>query len=119
MKTYEDDEQAALFAWAKSMVGIYPELEYMHHIPNGGKRSKTEAARLKMQGVKSGVSDIFLPVPKGPYHGFYIEMKVNPNKLTKDQYDWLKAMKRFGYATAVCYSWIEAKEHIEHYLELK
>lgn len=119
MKTYEENEQAALFAWAKSMSGTYPELAYMHHIPNGGLRSKTEATRLQKQGVKPGVSDIFLPVPRGKYHGFYIEMKVKPNKLTKAQYDWLKAMKSFGYATAVCYSWIEAKNCIEHYLELK
>jgi len=118
MKSYESDEQAALFEWARSMESQHPDLIFLHHIPNGGKREKAEAARLKQQGVKPGVSDVFLPVPKGKYHGFYIEMKVESNKLTDDSLIGLKDMKRLGYATAVCYSWIEAKKIIENYLEL-
>ena len=37
----------------------------MHHIPNGGKRGKAEAARLKAMGVKPGVSDIFCRYQSG------------------------------------------------------
>ena len=48
---FEDDEQAAVFDWAAHM----PALKWMHSIPNGGKRNIREAARLKRQGVKSGV----------------------------------------------------------------
>lgn len=41
----EDVEQAQLFTWAAYASGKYPELALMHHIPNGGKRGKAEAAR--------------------------------------------------------------------------
>ena len=65
----EADEQEALFAWAEYQKGKYPELELMYHIPNGGSRNKAEAARLKAQGVKPGVPDICLPVPRGNIMG--------------------------------------------------
>ena len=41
----EDEEQIWLFSWEKINSGKWPELELMHHIPNGGMRSKSEAAR--------------------------------------------------------------------------
>lgn len=61
----EEEEQTALFSWARIMEARFPVLRWMHHIPNGGKRSKAEAARFRAAGVKAGVSDIFLPCPRG------------------------------------------------------
>lgn len=65
MKNFRlDDEsghQEALFSWAGYQLGRMPELEYLHHVPNGGKRDKNTAIALKRQGVKAGVPDIVLP----------------------------------------------------------
>ena len=58
----ESGHQEALFEWAAYHMDCMPELEYMHHIPNGGKRDKRTAVALKRQGVKAGVPDICLPV---------------------------------------------------------
>lgn len=91
----------------------------MYHIPNEGKRSKTTGAALKRQGLKSGVPDICLPVPRGKYHGLYIEMKYGDNKTTKNQRKWLDMLSGQGYKTAVCYDWISAAEVIFKYLEIK
>ena len=83
----EDVEQICLFRWANAQQGKYPELALMYHVPNGGKRSKSEAARFRAMGVKAGVPDIFLPVKRSghwltipsdliaPYNGLYIELK--------------------------------------------
>ena len=71
----EHAHQVALFCWAASMLAIHPELRWMYAIPNGGDRNPIVAARLKAEGVKSGVSDICIPVAKHGYHGFYIELK--------------------------------------------
>ncbi len=69
----EDDHQAAFFSWLHSQ---YPEIyKVTFAIPNGGKRNPVEAARLKKQGVKAGVSDIFVAYPENPYHGLWIELK--------------------------------------------
>lgn len=50
---------------------------WFHHIPNGEQRSDRDGAKLQAMGVKSGVSDTFLPEPCGAYHGLYIELKKN------------------------------------------
>ena len=55
----ESGHQEALFQWAQLNVQQLPELEYLHHVPNGGKRDKATAVALKRQGVKAGVPDIW------------------------------------------------------------
>ena len=72
---YETEEQQALFTWAALQTAVYPELELMFAIPNGGLRHKKTAHTLKAEGVKAGVPDIFLPAPHAGYNGMFIEMK--------------------------------------------
>ena len=107
--------------WAESCVRlkIHPELKLLHAIPNGGSRDIREAKNLKRQGVKAGVPDLCLPVPKGAYHGLYIEMKVGRNKPSAKQNEWLAALGGNGYAVCVCYGAAEARSHIEKYLRLE
>lgn len=113
----EDEEQIWLFSWAKLHAGRWPELELMHHIPNGGMRSKTEAARFKAMGVKRGVSDVFLPVSRGGYHGLYIELKAKDGRAEKEQKEWIAAVKEQGYCGAVCFGGFEAANLVEAYLK--
>lgn len=75
MRRSEDTEQIHVCNWAAWNENRYPELKWLHHIPNGGSRNKAEAVKLKSMGVKSGVSDLHLPYAKGVYIGLYIEMK--------------------------------------------
>lgn len=112
----ESGHQEALFSWAAYNMQRMPELEYMHHVPNGGKRDKATAIALKRQGVKAGVPDIHLPVPRGEYHGLYIELKAGKNTTTAKQREWLEFLRQQGYYTAVCYGWQIAAELIEKYL---
>ena len=113
----EDEEQIWLFSWAKLNSGKWPELELMHHIPNGGKRSKTEAARFKAMGVKRGVSDIFLPVARGGFHGLYIELKAKDGKVESAQKDWIESVRKQGYCGAVCFGGGLAADLIQKYLK--
>lgn len=112
----ESGHQEALFSWAAYNMQRMPELEYLHHVPNGGKRDKATAIALKRQGVKAGVPDIHLPVPKGEYHGLYIELKAGKNTTTEKQRSWLRFLNQQGYFTAICYNWQTAAELIETYL---
>lgn len=119
-KTYpkESDEQEALFQWAELQAAKYPELKLMYHIPNGGKRYIGEAVKLKAQGVKSGVPDVFLPVAKKTYHGLYIELKRQKNGHVSDsQEKWIEALNDQGYMAVVCYGCQEAIETILQYLK--
>jgi hypothetical protein len=112
----EHNEQTALFQWAAMQSRAYPELEFMHSIPNAIRCSPRLGKWLKDEGKKSGVWDIFLPAPRGAYSGMYIEMKIGNNKLTPEQERFQKYLDNW-YRFAVCYSWIDAKIAIIHYLE--
>lgn len=114
----ESDEQTTLFNWARMQEHKYPGLRWMHHIPNGGSRNKAEAARLRAEGVKAGVSDIFLPEPVGAFHGLYIELKrLDGGRPSKAQKDFIAAMREQGYAAEIVHGWLAASELITSYLE--
>jgi hypothetical protein len=121
-KFIEDDHQEALFRWASVMANSGYPTRLMFAIPNGGYRRPREAARMKLAGVKSGIPDILLPVPRGEFHGLFIELKRPIVKgdakpvVSPEQKHWLKELDAQGYMATVCYGWIEAKEVIESYL---
>lgn len=115
----EGAEQATLFNWCRMMSGRYPELRLLFHVPNGGGRSKSEAGRFKAEGVKAGVPDLMLPVPRGEYHGLFIELKRRDGgRLSAEQKAWLDQLKKQGYRAGVCCGWEEASEAILEYLTL-
>lgn len=116
-KRGEDTEQENVISWANWHLREYPELKWLHHIPNGGKRNAAEAARFKAQGVKAGVSDLFLPAAHGGYFGLYIEMKYGDNKPTRQQAEFMKDMLFAGYKTKVAYSAEEAIDELRKYLQ--
>lgn len=116
MKRSEETEQMTLIDWCNINTCIYPELELIYHVPNGGKRSKTEATRLKRAGVKKGVPDLCLPVPKGKYNGLYIEMKYGNGRTSKEQREWIIKLNEQGYKAVVCNGFDEARSTIEEYI---
>lgn len=114
----EDTEQINVVSWASWNVNRYPELKWLHHVPNGGSRNKQEAVKLKRMGVKAGVSDLCLPYPKGLYCGLYIEMKFGDNRQQETQKEFLADMAAAGHFVATCYSAEEAVKVLEEYLNL-
>jgi hypothetical protein len=117
-KRSEDTEQIQVINWAHWNIEKYPELKWLHHIPNGGRRDRVEAAKLKEMGVKAGVSDLCLPYPKGIYCGLYIEMKYGNNRKTDSQKEFLTDMAAAGHYAVTCYSMEDAVRIITEYLEL-
>lgn len=117
-KRSEATELEQVVSWCFHREWKYPDLKWIHHCPNGGKRQTREAARLKAQGVKPGVSDLHLPIPKGAYVGLYIEMKYNTGTIEPEQKEWIKAMKAAGHFACVCYGYDYAVKVIEEYVSL-
>ncbi|WP_434794402.1 hypothetical protein TPDSL_13810 [Terrisporobacter petrolearius] len=115
----ESVEQEIVISWCNIQSCAYKELELIHHVPNGGKRNRLEAAALKRQGVKAGVPDLSLPVARNNFHGLYIEMKVGSNTCTDNQKEWLRRLKEEGYMCKVCYGADEAIGIIKEYLNIK
>ena len=126
----EDGHQAALFCWASLSVGKYPALKWLHAIPNGGDRHIATASKMVATGLRSGVWDIFLPLPiqtewAKQYAGCYIEMKhkkyrtTKDGGLTKEQVEFKNYIISMSYYCKVCYSWEEARDILVSYMELK
>lgn len=118
MKRSEDTEQIRVMEWAARAECRYPELKWLHHIPNGGSRNSSEAVKLKRMGVKRGVSDIHLPFPHGRYHALYIEMKYGRNVTTQEQQEFLCDMRDADNLVAVCHDAQSAIDLIERYVTL-
>ena len=117
MRHLESAHQQQVIEWARwaSRSAKYPMLNMLHCSLNGVKLSKTQAGIAKGQGMLSGVPDLFLPVPRGRYHGLFIEMKHGTNTLTDNQKKFLQNAANVGYAVSVCYSASEAIKRIEDY----
>jgi len=101
----------------------FPELAWVFAIPNGGSRGKTKdeamrvGAMLKAEGVKKGVSDIFVPIPRHGRCGLFIEMKrEDGGVLSKEQRDFGSAMQSAGYGFVCCHGWLEAANIIKQWL---
>lgn len=117
----EHDEQCALMVHVGYYLGRWPELALLYAIPNGGQRSKAVAGKLKAEGVKPGVPDLCLPVPRGGFHGLYIEMKrVGERDATSPaQKAWHAALRAQGYRVVVCEGEAEAMAVIIEYMRLE
>jgi hypothetical protein len=114
----EHREQTELFRWIQSHLDAFPHWKFIFAVPNGGKRGKITAVRLKAEGVKAGVPDICVPFPRGSYHGMYIEMKSVEGRLTATQRLYSDFLKEQGYRHVVCRSAREAKDALITYEQL-
>jgi hypothetical protein len=125
----EDGEQEALIKWAKVAFingTAHYVIDFLFAIPNGGRRNVREAARLKKQGVKAGVSDLFFAYPVAGKHGLWIEMKKQQKdfksaaeslrSVSTNQQLWIQQMKAQGYEAEVAFGWADALEIINEYL---
>lgn len=125
----EHSQQLALFCWSALETKNYPQLKWLYAVPNGFFASSGQKGKMKAEGLRDGVPDIVLPVPRpqfldayGPKHGLYIEMKreIYRNRkdggCSEDQLKWLAYLNEVGYKAVVCYSWEEARDVILEYL---
>ncbi|KVP40111.1 hypothetical protein WJ87_04730 [Burkholderia ubonensis] len=116
----EGEEQAQLI---KQFRAEYPDIgELLIHIPNGGYRKNAfEGWRLKEQGVRAGVSDLFLPVARGGFFGLWIEFKAAPPNdaaVSDKQKEWVELMQAQGYSAHVCLGVAAAMKVLAEYLAL-
>lgn len=101
----EDAIQKAVIEWTS----YFPALrDAVIHIPNEGKRSPSYGNKLKAMGMTPGASDLFIALPRGGYHGAWLELKSKSGRVTLLQKKFLDAQSARGYYTAVAFSVEEA-----------
>lgn len=104
----ENQEQRALVKW----LSYHPIVRnYFLKLNNEGKRSDITGHNLKLMGLKTGASDLFIFYPTKKYHGLFLEVKRNkkytPSEMRTDtwiaQQMFLDCVKKVGFAGEVCY----------------
>lgn len=114
----EHEEQVALMRLVEMHKGRWPELEMLFAVPNGGDRNMLVAKKLKAEGVKKGVPDLCLPIPRGVYHGLFIELKRQKGGvISPEQKAWIAALRGQGYRAEVCKGATEAWDVIREYVQ--
>lgn len=104
IKRSEHVEQREFVSWFRK---TYPGV-LIFAIPNGGRRGKSEALRLKCEGVTPGIPDLFIPAWK-----LWVEMKVEKGgKVSPDQQDMMIYLSGVGYDCIVGHGFNDAKEKI-------
>lgn len=116
----ESKHGIALMEWWEYAHRIYG-LRYqdLYHIPNGGKRSKIEAAIMKAEGVQPGKLDYAMDVPVGKCHGLKLELKAPGKKVQprSKQADELRMLQTRNYQAGWFDNWEDARNFIMAYLE--
>ena len=103
----EHYEQATFVAWFRQ---TYPSVR-IFAIPNGGSRSRTQGAKLKLEGVSPGVPDLFIPA-----WNLWIEMKRSVGgRLSAEQKDWITYLQDVGHCAIVCAGRNDAQQKVRQF----
>ena len=115
MKYEESNTQLECIYWFDL---AYPK-KLRYAIPNGGFRNAIEAARMKREGILSGIPDICIPESNKSFNGLYIEMKSKKGKLRPNQIEIMARLQKNGYCVQTCYNFDEFKETVDKYFKLE
>lgn len=120
----EQESGRLLVAWIDRYIVVDAVLgrirvgEYFAHTPNGGARSRIEAAIFYGQGVRPGWPDYTLYLPRGRWHGAVLELKAEDgDKPDEEQLEILARLERAGYRAIVAWGFEQARDALIRYVE--
>jgi len=92
----EDILQAQIYKWYHNTycTKLNNPRHVIFSVPNGGHRSKSEAARFKATGLVAGVSDLIIIQPS---RIIFIELKLPTGKQQKNQIDFEHKVKALNF----------------------
>lgn len=95
------EEQSLQIMVVKALAYILPRDAFLFHVPNGGYRTKAEAAILKAMGLVAGVHDLIVLWDR---RAFLIELKADDGALSAAQIETHPRIARTGCPGAVARS---------------
>jgi hypothetical protein len=119
----EHQEQVALVKWIRTQ-RIFDDLLIKQN--NEGKRTEAQGCYLKLMGLCTGASDLFLAYPTSKHHGLWLEVKqarrYTPSEMAKSswvaQKKFIDKMISVGFSAHFCYGWEHGKSIIEQYVSI-
>jgi hypothetical protein len=107
----ESDEQIGFVNWFE---GAFTGVR-IFHIPNGGHRAISVAKKLKAEGVKAGVPDLYVPAWK-----LWIEMKrTKGGRLSAEQKEWIAYLTGLGDSVIVGNGATDASRQVLAFLKVR
>lgn len=113
----EHKHQCLVFAWARCVQPLRPDLSMLFAVPNAGKRTLRQGASMKAEGLQPGFPDIGLLTARFGRHGLFIELKKPKGRVAPEQAAWINKLEDQNYKACVRYGWLEAIATIEQYLD--
>ena len=120
----EHDEQCAVVRWFKLQYPKHAECIISSangsHLAGSPMQRARKMNRMKKEGLKVGVSDLFIAVPHEGYHGMWLEMKdagKTFSSLSLDQVAHIDLMNDMGYMATWAAGFDDARRSIERYME--
>lgn len=113
----ETQEQIAFMDWVRLQPNIHP---YCIHIANQRRANLAYGRLLKRMGVRAGVSDIFIAMPRNGACGLWIEFKRSKGGVISDeQRTWLCRMLDVGYSAKIAHGCDEAIAIVKTYFGMQ
>jgi len=105
----------------------YPGVLFNSDLAGSMKLTIGQAVAMKALRSNRGFPDLAIYEPKGKYHGLFIELKKDGEKIykkdytpvsdhVKEQLDCLIQLRRRGYATSFCIGFDATKKIIDDYM---
>lgn len=117
MKFTESDIQKSIIKWADMHSRCKnKEIELLYAIPNGAHVSDKNRMRLVAEGLKKGMPDLCLPVPKGRFGSLFLEVKTRDGVLSKDQKAMHEKLESFGNKVVIVRDLFNAIDAIDDYM---
>lgn len=119
LQTESQIQQQLMRWWALQhrILGVKSE-HLLMAFPMQGGRSPRNGARMKAEGMRKGLPDMFLAVPnlRTGWAGLWIELKRPGGRVSPEQSDFLDDLRAQNYVCEVCWGFDHAKQTIESYL---
>jgi len=112
----EADIQADFFSKLNLFFPTLPD-KLCFSVPNGGSRHKLEAINMKRQGVKSGISDVIILIPKKGYASLCLEFKTEKGKQSDEQKEFQRQAEMCGNKYVVVRNVATAIGIVKEYLK--
>lgn len=117
-RVYDNEEARMQIEFFRQVPLFFPRLpdKLLFAVPNGGSRHKIEAANMKRQGVKAGVADVILQIPKKGFASLCLEFKTNDGRQSKDQREYQRQVEMAGSKYVIVRSVEQAIRELQQYL---
>lgn len=112
----EADIQSEFF---KVVPTFFPRLpdKLLFAVPNGGSRNAIEAKNLKRQGLKPGISDVILLIPKKGFASLLMEFKTQQGDQSDEQLIFQHQAEACGSKYVIVRSVGQAIDEMKAYLK--